>query len=157
MSEDVLNELLVDTFNDILAIQQRALQSRGLKDLSISEVHTIEKIGKYSRRTMSEVANELGITIGTLSTAINHLVKKGYVERVRSEEDRRIVYIKLTQKGMKANRIHEIFHNEMIEEAISELEEGEKEALIKSMGKLNAFFKNQQKLINQENADGSDN
>ncbi|OWZ84084.1 MarR family winged helix-turn-helix transcriptional regulator [Natranaerobius trueperi] len=144
MPESVLNELLVDTFNDILNIQQQVLQSKGLKNLSITEVHTIEKIGKKSKRTMSQVASELGITIGTLSTSINHLVKKGYVERARSEEDRRIVYLKLTKKGIDAKRIHETFHKEMVQEAIIELSKEEREVLIKSMRKLNTFFKNKQ-------------
>ena len=44
-----------------------------------------------TRKTSSEVAKELSITVGTLTVAINNLVKKGYVERLRSEDDRRVV------------------------------------------------------------------
>lgn len=81
----ILNELLVDTFNEILTIEQTALKSGKLNDLSVTEIHTIEAIGMYRARTMSEVAADLGITVGTLTTAINNLVKKGYVERQRDE------------------------------------------------------------------------
>ena len=35
---------------------------------------------------MSEVANELNITVGTLTIAINNLSKKGYVQRSKSEK-----------------------------------------------------------------------
>jgi DNA-binding MarR family transcriptional regulator len=140
-SINVLNEILVDIFNDILSIEQNALQRGEFKDLSITEMHTIEAISLYDKKTMSEVAANLKITVGTLTTAINNLVKKGYVERSRSEEDRRIVFINLTKKGKLAYRIHEKFHSDMVKETISGLSEEEEEILITSLEKLNTFFK----------------
>lgn len=141
LKKQVLNELLVQTFNDILKIEQKALAESVLKDLSITETHTIEAIGMYEVKTMSEVAQNLKITVGTLTTAINKLVKKGYVERNRCEEDRRSVKIKLTRKGKLAYRIHEKFHHEMIKSSIEGLSQEEEDVLIRSLEKLNEFFK----------------
>lgn len=141
LKKHVLNELLVQTFNDILKIEQKALAESVLKDLSITETHTIEAIGMYEVKTMSEVAQNLKITVGTLTTAINKLVKKGYVERNRCEEDRRSVKIKLTRKGKLAYRIHERFHHEMIKASIEGLSQEEEDVLIRSLEKLNEFFK----------------
>ena len=75
-SISVLNELLVQNFNDILQIEQNALKEGAFSDLSITEIHTIEAIGMYSSRSMSEIALDLEITVGTLTIAINNLVKK---------------------------------------------------------------------------------
>lgn len=141
LKKQVLNELLVQTFNDILKIEQKALAESVLKDLSITETHTIEAIGMYEVKTMSEVAQNLKITVGTLTTAINKLVKKGYVERNRCEEDRRSVKINLTRKGKLAYRIHEKFHHEMIKATVEGLSQEEEDVLIKSLEKLNEFFK----------------
>lgn len=140
-SVNVLNELLVDIFNDILTIEQNAIQAGEFKDLSVTEIHTIEAIGMYEQKTMSEVANKLNITVGTLTTAINNLVKKGYVERSKSQKDRRIVYIELTKRGKLAYRIHDKFHSDMIKETISGLTDKEQEILVTSLDKLNKFFK----------------
>ena len=136
----IINELLVTLFNDILEIEEKALKQGELNDLSVTEIHTIEAIGMYKARTMTEVANDLGITVGTLTTAITKLVKKGYVERTRGEEDRRAVMIALTRKGKLAHRIHDKFHQEMINETISGLSEEEEEVLVKSLDKINKFF-----------------
>lgn len=138
----ILNELLVDTFNEILTIEQTALKSGKLNDLSVTEIHTIEAIGMYRARTMSEVAADLGITVGTLTTAINNLVKKGYVERQRDEKDRRVVKIILTRAGKLAYRVHEKFHSDMIKATIEGLSEDEEQVLARALGKLNDFFKN---------------
>ena len=143
----ILNELLVQLFNDILQIEEKSLKNGPLSDLYVTELHTIEAIGMYKERTMTEVAQDLKITVGTLTTAINKLIKKGYVDRKRIEEDRRVVLIHLTKKGKLAYRIHEKFHNDMINETISGLREDEEEILISSLERLNVFFKEKYELI----------
>lgn len=142
----VLNELLVDIFNDILTIEQKALSDGEFKDLSITEIHTIEAIGMYEAKSMSEVASKLKITVGTLTTAVNNLVKKDYVERKRIEEDRRVVLIQLTRKGKLAYRVHEKFHNDMIKETIQDMDEKEEQLLTTALEKLNDFFKSKYNL-----------
>ena len=141
-----INELLVQLFNDALQIEEKSLKEGVLSDISITEIHTIEAIGMYSERTMSEVAQKLKITVSTLTTAINKLIKKGYVERKRIEEDRRVVLVKLTKKGKLAFRLHEKFHREMIYNAIEGLSLEEEEILVSSLNKLNNFFKEKYKL-----------
>lgn len=146
-SKKVINELLVQLFNDILQIEEKTLKNGALSDLSVTELHTIEAIGMYSERTMSEVALDLKITVGTLTTAINKLIKKGYVERKRIEEDRRVVLIHLTKRGKLAFRLHEKFHNDMVHETIDGLSENEEKVLISSLERLNTFFKDKYEII----------
>lgn len=142
----ILNELLVDIFNDILQIEEQTLKNGALSDLSVTEIHTIEAIGMYDERTMSEVAQDLKITVGTLTTAINKLIKKEYVERKRIEEDRRVVLIHLTKKGKLAYRLHEKFHNDMIRATIDGLSDEERSVLVSSLERLNDFFKSKYNL-----------
>ncbi|MGL5354667.1 MAG: MarR family winged helix-turn-helix transcriptional regulator [Clostridium sp.] len=146
-TQKVLNELLVQIFDDILQIEEKTLKYGALSDLSVTEMHTLEAIGMYTQRTMSEVAQDLKITVGTLTTAINKLIKKDYVVRKRIEEDRRVVLVELTKKGKLAYRLHEKFHNDMINATIDGLSEGEEDILISSLEKLNCFFKEKNELI----------
>lgn len=143
----VINELLVQLFNDILQIEEKSLREGVISDLSITEIHTIEAIGMYAEKSMSEVAQILKITVGTLTTAINKLIKKEYVERKRIEEDRRVVLVKLTKKGKLAYRIHEKFHHDMVNTAIDGLSDEEERILISSLNKINNFFKEKYELV----------
>lgn len=93
-----LNTYLVSIFNDVLSIEENELKKSQFSDLTITEMHTIDAIGMYKKKTTTEVARELLVTVGTLTTSINRLVKKGYVERIRSEDDRRVVKLGLTKK-----------------------------------------------------------
>ena len=139
-TEYVLNKLLVQLFNDILQIEKNAMNNTEFKDLSITEIHTIEAIGKEGNRTMGEIANELRITVGTLTTAINRLIKKGYVERKRIEEDRRVVVVYLTESGKKVFDEHTLFHKEMIDEVAKNFEDYELKVLTKALSKVSEFF-----------------
>ncbi len=105
-------------------------------------MHIIEAIGLGDESTMSAVARKLGITAGSLTTSMNSLVKKQYVERDRSEKDRRIVYIRLTEKGRRAYHHHENFHREMTNAAIASLSEEELPLLVKTLDRLAVFFRN---------------
>ena len=135
-----LNSLLVQLFNDILHIEEKVLKSSEIKDLSITEIHTIDAIGTQGNRTMGEIAHDLRITVGTLTSAINRLIKKGYAERSRTEEDRRVVLVSLTEKGKHAYKIHADFHKEMVQATLNSYNDEEQEVLCDVIEKINIFF-----------------
>lgn len=135
-----LNALLVQLFNDILHIEEKVLKSSEFKDLSITEMHTIDAIGTKGNRTMGKIAHDLRITMGTLTSAINRLIKKGYVERSRTEADRRVVLVSLTEKGLQAYKIHDNFHREMVEATLDSFDEDRQEVLCEILEKVNRFF-----------------
>ena len=145
-AEDVLNSLLVDLFNDILKIEGSVLKAGEFSDLSVTEMHRIEAIGCDREMTMTEVARDLEITVGTLTTAINRLIKKEYVERRRIEEDRRVVLIKLTGKGEEAFKSHKQFHDDMIKSIMEELPQEEEVVLISSLKRMVNFFETKYNL-----------
>lgn len=135
-----VNDILVNLFNLVLELEEQAVKESSADDLSITEIHTLVAIGKGRPRTMTHVANLLGINVSTLTTAVNKLVKKGYVERLRDEDDRRIVRIHLTEDGIEAVRAHESFHDEMIGEALSHISEEELPKFISSIDNINNFL-----------------
>lgn len=139
-TKETINELLVDIYNDILHIEEQALSKDEHSDLTITEIHTIEAIGIEREKTMTEIAQMLNVTLGTLTTGINKLIRKGYVERNRTEEDRRIVLINLTEKGKTAYKRHEEFHKEMVHNSVNDLTENEMEILVSSLEKIKNFF-----------------
>ncbi|TGY95181.1 MarR family transcriptional regulator [Petralouisia muris] len=138
---NTINEVLVKLFNEIMDIEEKAIITEEFKDISNNDMHVIEAIGKGEAKSMSAVAKLLSVTVGTLTIAINNLVKKGYVNRVRSEEDRRVVLISLLKKGEKAYDHHEKFHDEMVQATLKGLNEDQVEVLVQALQNLSGFFK----------------
>ena len=137
----VLNEVLVRLFRNINVIEERAICTGDYKDVTANDMHVIEAIDMEEARNMSSVARSLGVTTGTLTIPVNSLVKKGYVERARSEEDRRVVLVSLSEKGKRAYLHHRQFHEQMIEAIVEELSEEEQAVLEKALVKLDRFFR----------------
>ena len=138
--KDTLNELLVKLFRNINTIEEQAIRTEEYRDMTTNDMHVIEAIGTGTAKNMTSVAKALAVTTGTLTISVNSLVKKGYVERVRSEEDRRVVLISLTAKGKKAFAHQKKFHEDMIRNVIEGLSEEEQTVLQKSLGNLVGYF-----------------
>lgn len=115
-----LNELLVGLFNYILYIEERNLKDQGVK-LSMNEVHILENIEKASDNTMSHIAARLMVTQGTLTTNVSKLITKGFVVRYRDDGDKRVFRLKNTEKAKVLLKIHDDFHNNMIDKTIADL------------------------------------
>lgn len=135
-----LNDLLTGTFNSIVRIEERALDNRITKGLSITDMHTIAAVGLHEENPMSVVAARLGVTLATLTTAVNRLEREGFVRRVRAEDDRRKMMLSLTTKGRKVYRVHSLFHQRMVDDALAGLTEQEERVLASALAKVKRFF-----------------
>lgn len=141
--EEQLNYFFVNTFNQILSWEERALQKSGIQNLSVKEVHIIEAtkaLEEKGQNTMTHIAKRLDISVGALTTAVNTLVKKEYLRRGNDTKDRRIVKIELTESGQQVYQTHQVFHDEMIQEVLTVLDENAVHTLTDSLQKLSEFF-----------------
>ena len=116
---NTINDILVHLFNEIWELEKKAIITEEFKDITNNDMHII----------------------GSLTTAVNGLVNKKYVMRARGEEDRRVVYIWLTEKGEKAYYHHEEFHREMTNAVLNRLDEKEIPVLMKTLDGLSEFFR----------------
>mgnify|MGYP001029754257 FL=1 len=138
---ETLNGVLVNLFRDVMNLEENAIITSEYSDITNNDMHVIEAVGLGEPKNMSAIAKLLSVTVGTLTIAMNSLVKKGYVNRERGKEDRRIVNISLSEKGKCAYRHHEEFHRHMIDEILKDLTEEETEALVRSLSKLEQWFR----------------
>lgn len=138
---EAINDVLVNLFNEIMDIEQKALITSEFKNISVNDMHIIAAIGIQEPKNMTTVAKALSVTVGTLTIAVNNLVKKGYVQRVRSQEDRRVVLISLAESGEKAYHHHKAFHDKMVLSVLKDLNAQETEALTTALLKVQKFFR----------------
>lgn len=139
---ETINDVLVNLFNEIMDIEQKALVTSEFKNISVNDMHIISAIGIHEPKNMTTVAKALSVTVGTLTIAVNNLVKKGYVQRVRSEEDRRVVLISLSESGEKVFYHHKAFHDKMALGILRGLSAQETEVLTTALKNVQDFFRN---------------
>ena len=152
--EKHVNQVMLDIFDRILVTEEKALSRGYFHDLSVAEMHTLEGIGLYSSRTMSETASTLEVTTGTLTVAIDRLVRKGYVERHRDLNDRRVVRIQLTRKGKLAFRMHNKYHTLLVDRIVSPLNDEQKQVLLDTLTGIYDFVSSQYRRYTNQDGEG---
>ena len=135
-NREVINDVLVHLFNEIMELEEQAIITEEYKDITNNDMHIIEAVGLGGNK-MSDIAAKLNITVGSLTTSMNSLVKKGYATRERSEQDRRVGFIHLR----KAYHHHAEFHRKMTDAVLDVLDENEALVLAKALDRLTLFFR----------------
>jgi DNA-binding MarR family transcriptional regulator len=138
-----LNNMIVNTFNSILKVEQEIIQSFSNYNLTIAEIHLLEQVGYYPEKcTISELASSLKVKLPTVTVAVNKLVTKNCLLKEKNPIDTRSINISLTETGKKINRVHIGFHKKMISDLSEGMSDKEIELLIHAIGKLQAYFDN---------------
>ncbi len=141
--EQKMSEELINILEKVIVAEEKSLQKGYYDNLSLAEMHTLDAIGPYESRTMTETAQLLGITVGTLTVSVNRLVKKGFIDRHRDEEDRRVVRIKLTREGKLAARMHGRFHKVLAKHILEPYNEKEQDMLLKLVEEIDDYLSTQ--------------
>ncbi len=140
MEELKINEYLTSIFNNVLIIEESSLRGSRFSDVSIKEMHTIDAIGDTKDATPTDISRILMVTLGTVTTCLNNLERKGYIERIRSVKDRRVVHLYLTKKGRLIYRLHQRFHKEMVKEITAGMDDQEYQVMKKGLVNLYNFL-----------------
>lgn len=138
-----VNDFFVNVFNKILLYEEQALSKSGCRDLSVRETHVLEAVEcleAEERNSMTNIAEKLFISVGSLTTAVNVLVRKGYLYRENGKKDRRVIYVKLTEEGKRAALFHRRFHEKMVDSLEERLYDWEWDTLLRSLDALGTFF-----------------
>jgi len=141
---NALNNILVEVYHNILRFEELSLQKGNRINLSISEMHLIENVGKAQETgiSISQLAKELNITRPSATVAVNKLEKKGYLCKMDCQEDGRVVRVFLTYEGKKIDSYHKYYHKNMVKEISEKFSSEEKSCLLRGIYVLNNYFRN---------------
>ena len=73
--DEILNELLVKLFKNIMEIEEKWLITPEYKNISVNDMHILEAVGVKEPKSMSAVAKLMSVTTGTLTRSIDGLTR----------------------------------------------------------------------------------
>ena len=68
-------------------------------EVSLAQCLVLLEVDEMERVTVGQLAEQLRLDNSTLSRTIDGLVRKGLLDRVRDDRDRRVVWVSLTEEG----------------------------------------------------------
>jgi len=91
----------------------------------------------------SALAKKIGVTCSAVTHQINSLEKKGYITRSSSKDDRRVVYISISEKGYRMKITLEKYYRKQLEGLVEYLGEDDCEKLVFLLNKLTDYMRRQ--------------
>ena len=134
-----ISDALYNGYYGIERIEQDELKKSKFNDLTPNELHAIDAIGLHNYLTTSQLAEKMHVTRATISTLIDRLVRKGYVERIKDEKDRRVIRLGLTHRGKQVCRAYHAYHNLMVKSFLQNLDEDELQTVYRAFKNLEKF------------------
>jgi DNA-binding MarR family transcriptional regulator len=105
--------------------EEAAKEQFDFKELTLTQMNYLETISQLGNPNMTELAAELNLTKPTVKVAIDKLIEKDFIYRVKSDEDRRSAHLHLTVKGKLINHTHDFAHKQMAELIAQKLDQTE--------------------------------
>ena len=82
-NREVINDVLVHLFNEIMELEEQAIITEEYKDITNNDMHIIEAVGLGGNK-MSDIAAKLNITVGSLTTSMNRSEERRVGKECRS-------------------------------------------------------------------------
>lgn len=144
MAKENIKEL-VDSYIDVSfsvnTIAESLVKEQIGSDLTNEQHYTLRYINKVGSCTSTELAEVFDVKKSAITAIINRLFEKGLIDRTRDENDRRIVYLTLSDEGNKLFSKTEERVHKLVESIIGEFSEEEIVQFLKTYEKLNGILR----------------
>ncbi len=130
-----LEELINIILSKSEQLEENMKQESELKGLTNKQLHCIELVHEISNPTLTELAEKLKTTKASTSVMIDRLAENGFIQKVKSDSDRRSAHVHLTDKGDKAAHLHVDLHKQFAALLTKELTDSERDILVVLLNK----------------------
>ena len=143
MNETSIKELVDQYINLTFSIEKNTAQlvkCQIVSDLTNDQHYILRYINQKGECTSSELADVFRVKKSAITAIIERLWKKGFIKRTRDEEDRRVVYLTLTDVGQELFRETELRIHQLVGSLIKQFDQEEIESFMKTYKKLNRII-----------------
>lgn len=130
---DRILEAIIYLYTESRRITKEAARRANLTGPQLTVVKILETFGDLS---LSELSDRIRAQNSTVTGIIDRMEREGLATRERSKEDRRVVYIRLTEKGARIARDIAVEPMEILRAALVSLSPTETRDLLKISNKL---------------------
>ena len=105
---DKLVEIIAKLSLEIGRMEESAKEQFNFNELTLTQMNYLETINNLHNPNLTELTAEMNLTKPTVKVAIDKLIEKDFIYRVKSDDDRRSAHLHLTVKG-KGNQSYARF------------------------------------------------
>ena len=104
--------------------------------LSRHQASILDHLDERDPTSVSQLAQHMGVTVSTMSLAVERLVKQGYVRRTRDQSDRRRAMVRLSAAGTRIKDSQSVLEPDAVRAMLGRLSDAEREAALRGLAML---------------------
>lgn len=114
--------------------------------VNVSYIHILDSIQKLSLKNefvrVSDVSKDRNLPLSGITRTVKEMEKKGYIKKVTSNEDARVVNLSLTEKGMELYTVFVKIHQTELAKILKDVSEEKLLITIETIYKVSEIMKN---------------
>jgi len=132
-----LDQRLHKTFMDLSEVRRKHHQYIKVRyDVTGLEMEIIQWIVLNGKKKMKEVSEHFNVKFSTLTNIVDKIERQKYVIRKNSKEDRRVVFLEVTKKGVKLYENYTKHIQVMAQLMSQEMDNGQFEILVEGLERM---------------------
>lgn len=129
-------DVLITLRRIIRAIDMRSRRLMQQAGFTGPQLLVLQALGQHEEMSAGELAREVNLSQGTITSILDRLEKRELIKRVRSDSDRRKVFVTLTDNGKEQLASAPTLLQEHFIERFSELKDWEQHQILASLQRL---------------------
>ncbi|MCQ6279499.1 MarR family transcriptional regulator [Bacillus sp. EB600] len=137
MEKQCTNQPFLVLMQTSKAIQERIGEEMNKNKLGITEFSVLEVLYHKGRQTIHQIGKSILISSGSMTYVIDKLEKKGLLSRSPCPDDRRVIFVALTDAGIDLMKKVMPKHQEMINNMFGSLTDEDAQTMVSLLKKVN--------------------
>src|SRR5690348_2929878 len=140
-----------DDFIDLYSQIYYACHTRHVHDpdsgtkVSARQASILSHLDSVEPTPLSQLASHMGVTVSTMSIAVDRLERQGYVARARAETDGRVRHVRLTAAGERLRAAQKVLDPRLVRAMLSRLSPADRADALRGLALLGAAAREQVK------------
>lgn len=131
-----LTDIITMLTTKIAKIEEKTITESRFSELTGKQMYYLEVISNLNNPNLSELATELNLSKPSITAIVDKFEEKGFIRKVKSDEDRRVSHIHMAKTGKEIEKVHSKIHMKISDMFTSKLTDNESKSLINLLSKI---------------------
>jgi DNA-binding MarR family transcriptional regulator len=132
-----LTEQIIADFRVTIGAMKCAMSERLVRlGISMAQLNIMYTLQRNGEMTMSRLADVLGVSLSSATGLVDRIEERGYIERTRVPEDRRVVLVHVTEAGTRMLQENDALSDELMRTVLARLDPAELPVIARAVGEV---------------------
>ena len=138
LAEDPTEGIITDYRATIVAMKCAMSERLVRLGISMAQLNILYTLHRSGDMPMSRLADALNVSLSNATGLVDRMEERGFIERIRVPEDRRIVRVRITDAGERVLQENDALTDDLMREVLARLDRAQLHVIARAMADIRA-------------------